>query len=427
MLLGFNLGDPALIVTWVGVVGVSILVHELGHAFALKAFGQSSSIVLHGFGGLTLSQRRLRRVESIIVSLAGPLTALALLGIPAVVLDGRIGDDLYLDWIIGGGDFGWYPVLEFAVYVNIWWSLANLLPIRPLDGGNVMTEIIGIDKARIASVVVAAAAAVYAFTQFTGLRFVAFFAAFLAFINFSEYRRSTRGERAPSAFDVDAPAPAGGGGVLPGHNVGPAAQPKRTATSPTVVNLTGGLDADSAETFAWNMLRSGDVNAAAAVLRRSTGPVGPFVTPTLAVASGDGTDSLRRAYLEHPSGPSNLVPALVLVRSGEAQTFCRDLIAAGDAGIDAVATIQTHLHYAERFSDAAAVGSTRYAWAGRAKAQVAFDVACSHARAGSLDAAFEWLDRAVTDGFMAPRLLDGEDDLQSLRTDPRWAALRTRL
>ena len=57
VLLAYNLGDARLILMWVAVVLVSVLVHELGHAVALKAFGQSSVIVLHGFGGLTFSQR----------------------------------------------------------------------------------------------------------------------------------------------------------------------------------------------------------------------------------------------------------------------------------------------------------------------------------------------------------------------------------
>ena len=43
---------------WVACSFVSILVHELGHGFALKVFGQPSVIVLHGFGGVTISQRR---------------------------------------------------------------------------------------------------------------------------------------------------------------------------------------------------------------------------------------------------------------------------------------------------------------------------------------------------------------------------------
>lgn len=216
-MLGFNLGEPALIVVWIGVVFVSILVHEFGHAMALKAYGQTSSIVIHGFGGLTLSQRRLSRGQSIVVSLAGPTSALILLGIPAVLADRRWGDELWFDWAVAGGGFGWYPLLRFAVYVNIWWSLANLLPIRPLDGGNVMTQLIGLDRARVASVVTAGAAAVVAFVFVEDLRYVAFFAAFLAYVNYAEYRNSRRGPGGPSAFDVEGPAPRGGGGFLPGR------------------------------------------------------------------------------------------------------------------------------------------------------------------------------------------------------------------
>ena len=46
------------VLVWIACSFVSILVHELGHGFALKAFGQPSVIVLHGFGGVTISQRR---------------------------------------------------------------------------------------------------------------------------------------------------------------------------------------------------------------------------------------------------------------------------------------------------------------------------------------------------------------------------------
>ena len=47
-----------IVLIWVACSFVSILVHELGHGFALRVFGQRSVIVLHGFGGVTISQRR---------------------------------------------------------------------------------------------------------------------------------------------------------------------------------------------------------------------------------------------------------------------------------------------------------------------------------------------------------------------------------
>ena len=438
----FNLGDARLIIIWVAVVLVSLLVHELGHAFALKAFGQPSSIVLHGFGGVTLSQRRLARVQSILVSLAGPFAAICLLGLPAYYLrESDYGFELQLDYFASGNGFGLWPVLLFATYVNIWWSIANLLPIRPLDGGNVMTELVGIDRARILSVAVGAAAAVWAyFFAEPGFRYAAFFAAFLAFINFSEYRRSKAGEAAPSTFDVEGPEPGHrrptGAQPPPGHDRPARDRPVRGPGFPsrppsredaTVRQLSGGIDPAAAESFAWNMLRRGDAAGARRALQRSTGPVGPFVAPTVALASGEGIDGLVAAYAAHPAGPSNLVPVAVAADAGAALALVQELLRHGGSGREAAGSIQTHLHYAERFDHAAAVGELVYADGGTGRAQTAFDAACSWARAGDTDRAMTWLERAVGDGFAAVGLLDGEPDLTAVRAHPRWEQLRSTL
>lgn len=52
---------------------------------------------------------------------------------------------------------------------------------------------------------------------------------------------------------------------------------------------------------------------------------------------------------------------------------------------------------------------------------------CCLVRAGRVAAAFEALNRAVTAGFTDRKSLEGDDDLQSLRADPRWTALVGRL
>ena len=76
----------SLVFVWIAVTFVSILVHEMGHALVLKAFGQPSHIVLHGLGGVTVGRQALTKSRSIIVSLAGALVALATPGAPAAVL-----------------------------------------------------------------------------------------------------------------------------------------------------------------------------------------------------------------------------------------------------------------------------------------------------------------------------------------------------
>lgn len=423
--LAFGLEDARLIIMWVAVVLVSILVHELGHAVALKAFGQASSIVLHGFGGLTISQRRLSKVQSIVVSLAGPLTALCLLGIPALLIrDSDYGLELEFDYFVSGRGFGLWPILYFAVYVNIWWSIANLLPIRPLDGGNVMTELLGLRRAQWLSVVVGAGAAVWAFFHADeGFRFAAFFAAMLAFINFAEIRRAKMGAAGPSSFDISGPPIRGSGRArqTPLRSVSPP--PGAPSAPATPVE---GVDPGAAESFAWNRLRAGDPAGARRVLARASGPVSPFVVATARLAAGEGVETLVAAYVADPAGPTNLVTATVVADAGAAVAVAEQLLTHGAPGIEAAGSLQTHLHYAERFPAAAQVGEVVFA-GGAGSAQVAFDVACSWARAGEPARSVDWIARAVDLGFAATALLDGEPDLAAARAHPGWRAVRDRL
>ncbi|HJR23833.1 MAG TPA: hypothetical protein VJ804_00045 [Acidimicrobiales bacterium] len=184
----------SLVFVWIAVTFVSILVHELGHAVSLKVFGHPSSIVLHGFGGVTLSRRRLDRARSVFVSVAGSAVALLLLWLPARHLE---GSDWYWQqdlWVRGA--------VTFTAFANLWWSVANLLPIRPLDGGNVVSELFGTPAARRTSVVVAALGGLWAIRNdqvYAGL-----FAFLLAWTNLQEIQAEKAGGR-PSAFDVDEP------------------------------------------------------------------------------------------------------------------------------------------------------------------------------------------------------------------------------
>src|SRR5262245_56303232 len=62
---------------WMLAVFVSVLVHELGHAFAMRRHGINPEISLHGMGGVTTwggaEPPPLRRRDLVVIYLAGPL------------------------------------------------------------------------------------------------------------------------------------------------------------------------------------------------------------------------------------------------------------------------------------------------------------------------------------------------------------------
>src|SRR6185436_11971377 len=71
--------EPVDALVWVVVVFISILVHELGHAFMQRTYGGHPWITLYGLGGLASCNdcdRSPRR--QIIISLAGPIAGFLL-------------------------------------------------------------------------------------------------------------------------------------------------------------------------------------------------------------------------------------------------------------------------------------------------------------------------------------------------------------
>lgn len=162
LLLGFGEGDPGKLAVWIVVVLASVIVHELGHALMGKAFGLTPRIELHGMGGLTSFEAGRAEIgtgKSILISVAGP--AAGFLFAAAVVAAQLAG--------VRPG----HPLASHAVvlllWVNVAWGIFNLLPMLPLDGGNVLRAgAMGISRAhgdrvaRVISIVVAVAIALLA-------------------------------------------------------------------------------------------------------------------------------------------------------------------------------------------------------------------------------------------------------------------------
>jgi Zn-dependent protease len=140
VLLGVRGGAPGQGAVWVAIVFFSVLIHELGHALAMRAFGFSPSIELHAMGGVTLwSREKVPTVaQRLIVTLCGPGAGLLLGGLVTVVRL-RVGSeaDPLLQW-----------ALLQAQYVNVGWSVINLMPVLPWDGGLIVDAAIELGSRR---------------------------------------------------------------------------------------------------------------------------------------------------------------------------------------------------------------------------------------------------------------------------------------
>ena len=117
---------------------ISILVHELGHALTIKSYRVPTSITLQAFGGYaTYPARSLNRLQSFLVTAAGPALQLVL-ALVAHVLINRLPFNE-----------GIFSFLKDLRWVSIAWALLNLLPVLPLDGGQLVNALLGPSRIKI--------------------------------------------------------------------------------------------------------------------------------------------------------------------------------------------------------------------------------------------------------------------------------------
>ena len=137
LLLGERGRDPRFLLAWLALVTVSVLVHEGGNVAALRMYGYRPEVSLNAFGGLTSTEDtgHLRPSRSILVSLAGPAAGIAL----GITIESALVP-------IGGQGVLWLRSASWLV--NIGWSVVNLLPVMPLDGGHVVRELVEVASRR---------------------------------------------------------------------------------------------------------------------------------------------------------------------------------------------------------------------------------------------------------------------------------------
>ena len=125
----------------VGMTGVllSILVHELGHAFSFRHLFQTPcAIVLHGFGGAAVPLEHYQRgygfqgaAANCFLAFSGPLAGFMLAFTMLILLQMLQPENTSL----------MHDFFAWTAVISIVWGIFNLLPIYPMDGGHIAREV----------------------------------------------------------------------------------------------------------------------------------------------------------------------------------------------------------------------------------------------------------------------------------------------
>lgn len=170
---GFS--DVFRIVLFVLAGFISVLVHELGHALTIKKFGAPTEIVLQAFGGFaTYPQNRFNRKQDFLLTAAGPAIQIAL-GLLVLLL---------IRTVDFPDSMGLY-FLKVLAGISLFWAIINLVPVFPLDGGQLLNAVLGPKNKKIThitGIIVAIALGLLALNF--GFIFATFFMGYFAYLNF---------------------------------------------------------------------------------------------------------------------------------------------------------------------------------------------------------------------------------------------------
>jgi len=126
------------VLIWICVF-ICVLLHELGHAFAAKAYGIATvDITLHPLGGLARLERMPDKPwQELVVALAGPLVNVIIA--IALVLALAVTGNLNLESLSEGKSM---DLLWVLLWINSLMFFFNLIPAFPLDGGRVLRALL---------------------------------------------------------------------------------------------------------------------------------------------------------------------------------------------------------------------------------------------------------------------------------------------
>ena len=416
--------DPraTLIAALVPLVTIGILVHELGHALTAKVLGLSPFVVLHGMGGTTAyrSSTPVSIGRRLAITLMGPFAGIAI-GSLALVLA-----------LLAPPGLAQASLWIFFVVTAVW-GVLNLLPMLPLDGGHVAALVLerffgprARPWARLGSIVIAIGIAL-GLVAFGGQwLFSIVILGMLAFRNWQAFKA----ERAALASLPLKEALARGFEAL---ERGEEERAIEIAKSILPFASEPGLKRDALHLLAWASLLRGDPARASEVLAGLPPGERPdaFLEGSILIGLGEHARAIEPLVeaLEQ-RGDDDVAERLgdALAQIGTAPAV-EGLFASKDraraAGQRALEVVALRMHEGGRPAEAARLYERLHALFD--DPNELFNAACGHARAGDIELALANLEHAADAGFTDLAALDAERDLETVREEPRFEAVRARL
>lgn len=415
-----------LFIAWIPIVTVAILLHELGHALVGRAFGLKSAIVLHGMGGLTQFDARAHRALShgrrILITFAGPLVGIVVGAVALVVMFVAP-----LPSAVAG------QALEAIVFTTLGWGILNLIPMMPLDGGQIVATILekffgrnGVRFALIGSLglaVLLVGLIVFYWQALNGPWFTLFILGSLAYNNWRSYQLE-------KSLTTEAPFEPVLKRAYKALEAGNTAEVLQLGEAIRDAARTPGMLARASHLLAWAHLLDGDPEGARAALK--TAPAGhrhdallegsvllecgmhsEAIGPLIEALVDRADDSVSEALAKALSGAGRIDELIGLLESEERSQ---------KAGLAALQRVAHQLFTSGHVKFAGTAYERIFARFG--DAADAFNAACAQVRLGDHPRALRFLQRALEAG-LDPETLDTDEDLAPLRGDPELDALRS--
>ncbi|MEO8436599.1 MAG: site-2 protease family protein [Pyrinomonadaceae bacterium] len=422
-LLAYGRGANILLLEWVLVVFISVLLHELGHALVARKFGLSPSIKLYSMGGLTSwdSAISLPPWQNLLISLAGPAAGF-LLGI-LVLVAGPV--------VLGSSPSRLLAVTYFdLIWVNIGWGIFNLMPMLPLDGGNVLLtleEWILRRKSQLISYVISlmVALGITFLAIARGWTWIAILGVWFAFTNgsaLSEKFQAYRDRKFRPLLDQARDA-------FTNSEFEKALDLSRQAQKKA---STASIRSEAVQSVIFILIYQRRFSEAEEELSRFLAEFGadPYLTGLFHFQREEMAEAIPHLKLAFERAPTQqwgmfLYQALINDKSYvEALELCGQPVLSDVSG-GLYANLANEAFASGAFRMAAQAGTI--AFGKQPDQNVAYNTACALARDSEITEACKWLERAIDSGFNNKELIATDPDLSSLRSHPEFETIMAKM